>query len=753
MGVSCCRTWLIGVCTLLVSLSVGLSRTLAHPVPAGPNTATDDSTAFTLTILHTNDTYGRLVRPDSSGLPDRGGLAARTTLIRQARENGPTLVLDAGNTIGPDPIAGLSLGASVLGAMGLAGYMAMGIGNHEFDYGLDPLKRHIAWNVVPILAANLIDPSTGGLLANPYAVYELGGLRVGVIGLTAPAVIGTTNPFNTRGIKVADPVETARTTAQHLRQEERVQYVIALSHLGHDLNLALAGRVPSIDLIVGGHVPETRTAEEAECLTELANGVRIVATPRYGEFLGRVRVRFTRAADRFRPVEFHADRIPVDRTVPDAPDVGVYIAQVDSAYRAEMSRTVGQVAGPLSADEVGLLLANIIRVVCGTEIGILNAGGVDLQPLQGAVSRDRLNTIITYRDVLVTLKLTGSQLREVLARSKSLEGVNRHLIIAGVSSESGGGTVNGRPLATNEQYSVTTNQFLAAGGDGYTTLAQGAGQEQTNLLFNNVIVDYFSRRHGPVSLAEFEQYRRRAVVQTGLTAAGAALQSALNSRVAAYQPQNVPILGGRTSIAWNTRLDLVIRRDTEFHHLDNTGRLEYGRIGFGSGTSQESVDRISFNTVYRRGRQAAPVQAYGGLGFDTVFTPSPSRRSVVTKTSAGVSSTLTAGLTYQVGARRQETLGGISKPVEYGIEFVSRYRGARGTAVRYASDLSTFLSSGKSRVAQIEWYNTAGINLFKTVDLLVRTNLFFYRDSIVTGIAHKTEINIGLGYSWGWKWF
>jgi 2',3'-cyclic-nucleotide 2'-phosphodiesterase (5'-nucleotidase family) len=212
-----------------------------------------------------------------------GGLARRATLINAARdEHANLLVLDAGNTFwSQSGLAAKSQGKVIAEAMNLIGYNAMTLGEVDLQLGEDVLRQRIADALFPVLSANVVVQSTGQLLARPYALLDVGGRKVGVIGLTGsgsveetapqpPAPGGTppapepesATPGQASGVArpaaphvigtlaITDPLAALTTYLKEV--QARTNIVIVLSNLGWDANQSLAETVPGIDLIVSG---------------------------------------------------------------------------------------------------------------------------------------------------------------------------------------------------------------------------------------------------------------------------------------------------------------------------------------------------------------------------------------------------------------------------------------------------------------------------------------------------------------------
>ncbi len=287
-------------------------------LPGGTSEAAGGKKTFT--ILHTNDMHSAFIGlgPASDYTPftlnddkTRGGYARLAGLIamrREARkEQGPVLVLDAG-----DYSMGTAFGAATreiggeLQLMSRMGYDATTFGNHEFDYGPEGLGRSIgvaakAGHVPVVLTSNTSftkqDPALADLqrlakarVLRRHLVIERGGIRFGLFG-----VIGKEAIFYANGgaVTFTDAIETAREMVKVLRENEKVDVVIALSHGGVEKgkdgrytggdDVRLAEAVPGIDVVIGGHshtelqetvivndrTPVVQTGKEGKSLGEL----------------------------------------------------------------------------------------------------------------------------------------------------------------------------------------------------------------------------------------------------------------------------------------------------------------------------------------------------------------------------------------------------------------------------------------------------------------------------------------------------
>jgi len=261
------RTFLAALGTALAATRIPLQGT--EPVAGSAR----------ITLLHTNDTHSHIEPlPQGSGAHSgKGGMARRATLVKELRkELGNVLLLDSGDVFQGTPWFNLYKGKMDYRLMSVVGYDAVTLGNHDFDNGVEGLLAAMEEATFPFVSANL-DCSGAPALAKrvqPYLVKSLPGIKVGLTGLCV-SFKGLVAPKNHEGVIWRDPVASVTPVVQHLREREKVDLVVVLSHLGHDMkgqamdDLTLAKAVPGIDAILGGH---THTFLDQP--VRIANGAR-----------------------------------------------------------------------------------------------------------------------------------------------------------------------------------------------------------------------------------------------------------------------------------------------------------------------------------------------------------------------------------------------------------------------------------------------------------------------------------------------
>ena len=215
-----------------------------------------------LVILHTNDLHCRLepfpvTDPKYGG---RGGMNRIAAYVKKMREIEPDLLLfDSGDFSQGTPYFNFFKSEVILRLMSEMGYNASTVGNHEFDNGVSGLAEGLKFANFPIVSSNYDfseTPLSGMVSKN--LVFERKGIRVGVYGIDIQ-LDGLVDPSKSGRTKYLDPVETALEQEEHLKQHEKCDLVICLSHLGFEYetdkvsDVILAAKTRFTDLILGGH--------------------------------------------------------------------------------------------------------------------------------------------------------------------------------------------------------------------------------------------------------------------------------------------------------------------------------------------------------------------------------------------------------------------------------------------------------------------------------------------------------------------
>jgi 2',3'-cyclic-nucleotide 2'-phosphodiesterase (5'-nucleotidase family) len=435
-----------------------------------------------LTILHTNDTHGHLmpfsypsiVAPgtDIAAMRVRqniGGIARRATLVKRLRAElepkGTTVwLIDAGDYSEGSPFSTEYHGEADIVAMNAVGYTFGTIGNHELDNPLSTLKKLLGLLTYPMLCANLTETATSKPLLPESQVRTLGPLKIGIFGVTTREAAGY--PAAKDGLIIASEIETAQRMADALHREAGI--VIMISHAGEQMDERIAATAPGIDVIVGGHSHTRLPVGELmwhsdELKPKEVNGTVIVQAHQWGGELGRLDLLF----DKDDHGVWHVDRyrarlIPVTADIPEDEPVAAIVARYWKPIAARYGEIIGQAAGDFSerGDDLAeySLVADAVREAMGTQIEFENMGGVRAPLIKGNITRADVVDMDPFGNTIVTFKVTGRQLKDILTRSRPAVSGIRYRMENGQLAEV---TVGGQPVDDNRVYTGASNSYFA----------------------------------------------------------------------------------------------------------------------------------------------------------------------------------------------------------------------------------------------------------------------------------------------------
>lgn len=534
-------------CIPLIRRRLWLALAASTALLAGCALVPAERAPLKLTVLHTNDHHGRFW-PNSDG---EYGLAARKTLIDRIRAEvkaagGEVLLLDGGDVNTGVPESDLQDAEPDFKGMNLLGYDAIAVGNHEFDKPLTVLEKQRQWAKFPLLAANVYNRTSGQRMFEPFRVFERGGYRIAVMGLTTEDTAKMVLPENVTNVEFRKPADEAAKLVPELRA--KADMVIAATHMGHYTDgksgvnapgdVELARQVRGLDLIVGGHSqnPVCMAAENKRnesyvpgqpCAPDRQNGAWIVQAHEWGKYVGRAD--FVIAAGKVELVKYQLLPVnlkqkvsgqppkPYTELVPEDAGVREFLEPFQKSGQARLLVPVGETVGVFDGDRgrvrsrptnLGVLIARAMQEKTGADLAIMNAGGV----------RDSLpEGKITYRDVLKVqpfanqislVRLNGAELMKYLeATAKMSAGSGAFPQTVGVQMVIEGGVlkeakVNGQPIDPRREYRLALNNFQAGGGDGYPKLSDHPGHVNTGFNDADVLRAFIAAR-SPIKAADF----------------------------------------------------------------------------------------------------------------------------------------------------------------------------------------------------------------------------------------------------------
>ncbi|WP_317367563.1 5'-nucleotidase C-terminal domain-containing protein [uncultured Tyzzerella sp.] len=258
-----------------LSLALSLALAMSYSPLVNVFGAEQDS----IIIYHTNDMHGTVKN------------LANVKTLRDNTKN--SLLLDAGDCTQGSSLATYTQGEAIVDIMNATGYDAIVMGNHEFDFGSKKAVENMKKAKFTPLAANVVD-ATGNLILNGIngnganVIEEINGKRIGIFGLTTEETYYKTNPKNLNGTQFKDVIAVAKKQVELLKAE-KVDAIVAITHIGDDkssspTSLDLAKQVDGIDLIIDGH--------SHTIIQEKVNDTTIVQTGSALKKLGKVTLNF-----------------------------------------------------------------------------------------------------------------------------------------------------------------------------------------------------------------------------------------------------------------------------------------------------------------------------------------------------------------------------------------------------------------------------------------------------------------------------
>lgn len=523
----------------------------AATTPVVTETVTNASTSTnndTVTVLHTNDVHGRMVEDDRNGVI---GDALLSGIVNDYRSKGTTLVFDSGDSFQGLPISNSSKGEDMATVMNAVGYDAMTVGNHEFDFGLDQLRRLSKQINFPIITSNVY--VNGVRLFQPSTIVDktpgVDGDEVVVIGVTTPETATKTHPRNIVGVTFKDPISEVEAVIDQVESNARAEgkdykTYIVLAHLGIDTTTPVEWRGSTLAealsnyaplkgkhvLVLDGHSHTLHTATYGDNVTYNQTGS-------YLNNVGRV--------------VYNSDRIlshgvithdEAKKNYQVNPTLKAMLDDIQAKYKADSSKVVIENSPvKLSGDRMDVRVreTNLGNVVADalldygqsgfshkSNLAVTNGGGLrETIAKDKPVTKGDIIAVLPFGNSVAQIQVTGQNIYDMFVKSlgsilqvdesgKNVLDENGQPLLepsGGFLQEAGARvyydttlptekrilsidildpeTKAYKPLDTTETYYLVTNDFLAAGGDGYTMLG---GPREEGPSMDSIFADYLA---------------------------------------------------------------------------------------------------------------------------------------------------------------------------------------------------------------------------------------------------------------------
>ncbi len=520
---------------LLLALSVAvilslLVTPLAFAQPPGP-------TPVTVTVVSTNDFHGALVGSTHSWSHGDmvGGSEWVAGYLNIVREENPEgfIYLDAGDAMQGTLISNYFDGASTIEVFNEMGVAAMALGNHEFDWGQEVLQARYDQADFPFLAANIFFKKKHGNplhghggrphWAKPYVVRKVNGVEVGIIGIANLETPLITNPVNVANLMFTDPVEAVNDVLPEA-ESEGATMIVVLAHIGgfwpdfeEGIKDLACGLDPDeVDLIVSGHTHSR--------IDDVICGIPVVQAYSSGTAFARVDFTVDKRTGEVVDYEMNYEPPTTYQTYYGNPasykrwDTGVWeqvmpdpeVAAIVDRYEAEIesikNEVIGETTTAITRDyrhesAMGDWVTDIMRAYDpDIDFAFTNSGGLRADIDAGEITFGEVFEAQPFDNTLVIVELDGNEVRQVL--EEGITGAHGLVQVSGLQftfnydlpagSRIVGDVIDlstGLPLEPATTYYVAVNDFMAAGGDEYDTLAANP-QVNSYELVRDLVVDW-----------------------------------------------------------------------------------------------------------------------------------------------------------------------------------------------------------------------------------------------------------------------
>ncbi|AWK85545.1 bifunctional metallophosphatase/5'-nucleotidase [Azospirillum thermophilum] len=457
-----------------------------------------------LTFLHINDVY------EIAPIKGQGGFGPLMTLLRQERQRNPQAITTVGGDfLSPSILSGTIQGEQMVALFNAIGVDAVTFGNHEFDFGVDVLKKRIAESKFPWIGTNVQEQDGSAFAGSvPTWTRTVGELKVGVMGIITPDSARLSS--GGASLRFAE-VQKAAAAAVASLKAEGANVIVALTHLPIEEDRELAFKVKGIDLILGGHDHDPISFYEGSTL--------ILKAGHDAQYLGVIDLEVrTKTSDKGPQTTVLPTEWRFVGTAGVKPDAEV--EKIVAGYTGQLDASLAAVIGTTTTDldsrkdvvrtreaTMGNLIGDALRETLKADVAVTNGGGIRadaLRPAGTQLTRKDIFAELPFGNVGVLVEMKGSDLLASLEHgvSKVEEKAGRFPQVSGLTMvydpklPAGSRVievkVGGKPLDPAATYRVATNDYMLNGGDGYAAFPRSKVIVDASgaVLLATIVMDY-----------------------------------------------------------------------------------------------------------------------------------------------------------------------------------------------------------------------------------------------------------------------
>ncbi|TYP68653.1 bifunctional 2',3'-cyclic-nucleotide 2'-phosphodiesterase/3'-nucleotidase [Paenibacillus methanolicus] len=534
------KNWSIAPIAADVNVTFTSSPSAKEYLAANPNiTATEQTDAkgfqvykldmkaqnVKVKLLGINDFHGQLDYSTKVGESMVGGAAYLATYLKKLEQTNPnTLLVHNGDAVGASsPVSALDRDKPTLDFLKLLDFDVASLGNHEFDQGVPALLAQLNGGVDPVntkithektdieyVSANVIVKETGKPLIAPYVVKEIGGEKIGFIGVVTMLTPSKVSPAALEPVNIVAQAPVVNKAVAELK-EQGVKAIVVLAHDPASQNSttgAITGEAADLANAVDDEVDVIFAGDNHAKVNGSVDNKLVFQAYSYGTAFADVNLEIDPKTHDIVKKEATIVDVKQEGVTPDAASNAIIQASLER--HPELSQPVGSAdkayakANAYTQEtELGNLIADAMRDSMSTDFAFMNPGGIRADLPKGDVKYSDLFRIQPFGNQLVKMTLTGAQVKKLLQQQwGAADSDTKTLQISGLKYTADFNKPiadrvvslakeDGTPITDTAEYTVVVNNFMAAGGDNYKVLLEGknpaAGSTDIDALYNYVL--------------------------------------------------------------------------------------------------------------------------------------------------------------------------------------------------------------------------------------------------------------------------
>lgn len=464
---------------------------------------------FDMTFVHLNDIHGRITGEEES--INFSKLFTFLEELKKDSKNGKVFLIDSGDTLHGTPYANLSKGESIVKLFNMLNFDYVTIGNHDFNYGYSHLKELINLQNYKTLALNLLDDKNSSPFI-PFEIKNFNGINICFFGIVTPETYFKTNLKNIENLKIIDPEIAIQNLFLDLKNQ-KIDFFVGITHLGCDestreiyKSLYLAHKFPQLNLILDGH---SHTEIDKKWLI---NNTLISQTGSHNKKIALIRVKLNKPSNIY---EYKLISKEVINRYPSNKKIEREIEEILKNQNTILNKIINYTDVDLIGERkfvrtqetnLSQLITDAVKWKTRCDAVLLNGGIIRSSISKGDITIGDIFKTLPFGNFIVSKKVPGLLLKEALENGlKAFPNSSGAMAqVSGIkvffdSSKSPSNRiskilVNGIEIDYNRFYSIAITDFMALGGEEYSSFRKCENLSQFSTI-EEIVCEYLEKNN------------------------------------------------------------------------------------------------------------------------------------------------------------------------------------------------------------------------------------------------------------------